>query len=340
MGPAIIDLATNRNPLGPAAGVREFLRRLPEEPVANGLEAGPLQALLGDLHGVPSPQILLGQGSQAVLASAAEDITRSGGSWLHPRYSYEGAVRVARHVGARLVESPASPEEVDAEALLRSVQPDTRLVYLANVNNPTGIRVDEDALAHLVGRLREDILLVVDQAYAEYEAPGRCPDAASRLLERERLLVLRTFSKLYGLHDRRVGYGLGTPWVAARLGAGWDSGLDRSRLLAAEMAIQDRAFAELSQRHNAEARPSFLAEAAHHRCRVTGEGGNFVVMETVFPAEAFAKDLLRRGIAVRPLHEYGLPQQVRITLGTPDQMDAFWRAASPLLDGCGCSRSY
>lgn len=340
MSRAVTDLATNRNPLGPADSVRERLRQAQEEPEAPRTEEDPLRTLLGGLHGLPGERVLLGHGSEAILARAAQEVFSSGGSWLHPRFSYEGAARVARGAGARLVESPASPEEVDAEGLLRSVQPDTRLVYLANVNNPTGARVDGAALASLVRRLREDILLVVDQAYAEYDAPGGFPDAASLLAERERLLVLHTFSKLHGFALHRMGYGLGTSWVSERLGASrGSSGLDPLDLLAAEAAVQDRAFVESSRQRNAEARSGFLEEAGRHRCHASGDGGNFVVLETLFPAEELAKDLLRRGFAVRPLQDFGLGQHVRITLGTPEQMEAFWRVASPLLDGCGCSRS-
>jgi len=85
---------------------------------------------------------------------------------------------------------------------------------------------------------------------------------------------------------------------------------------------------------------AFLREAEQHRCQVTGEGGNFVAMETLFPGEELAKDLLRRGIAVKPLSAYGLSQHVRISLGTPRQMEAFWKVATPLLDESGCSRDY
>lgn len=340
MSQAVIDLATNRNPLGPAGSVRKRLSQAQGDRKGSRPEEDSLRALLGDLHGLPGERILLDHGSEAILARAAREVFSSGGSWLHPRFSHEGAVRTARVAGARLVESPASPEEVDAEGLLRSVQPDTRLVYLANVNNPTGVRVDGEALASLVRRLREDILLVVDQAYAEYDAPGGFPDAASLLIERKRLLVLHTFSKLHGFALHRMGYGLGTPWVAERLGAPRrPSGLDPLGVLAAEAAVQDRAFVESSRQRNAEARSGFLEEAGRHRCRASGDGGNFVLLETMFPAEELAKDLLRRGFAVRPLQDFGLGQHVRITLGTPEQMEAFWRVASPLLDGCGCSRS-
>lgn len=341
MNPAVLDLATNRNPRGPAVSVRERLRQaqaLTEVPDPKGMV---LRALLGRLHGFPAERILLGHGSMEILEWAADVAFAGGGSLLLPRYSHDEAARSATRAGIRLVEASASPVDVDVDNLLRAVRPDTRLVYLANVNNPTGARVDAEALARLVQHLREDILLVVDQAYADYEPPGRFPDATVHLSERERLLVLYTFSKLHGLAGLRTGYGLGTAWAVERIAPRRPaSGLDPLRLLAAEAAIQDQAFVDTSRQQNAEARLAFFAEAEGHRCHASGEGGNFVVMETLFPAEELAKDLLRRGIAVRPLQDFGLPQHVRISLGTPEQMDAFWRVVSPLLDGCGCSRSF
>lgn len=346
MSPAVLDLATNRNPRGPAESVRERLRQASGGPGTQASTGTPdpegtvLRMLLGDLHGHPAERILLGHGSMEILRWAVDAAFPYGGSLLLPRYSYDGAAGSATRAGLRLVETPASPDEVDVEALLRAVRPDTRLVYLANVNNPTGTWVDADALPRLIRSLREDILLVVDQAYAEYEPAGGFPDAVTHLPERERLLVLHTFSKLHGLDGLRTGYGLGTPWVVECLAPLKPaSGLDPLRLVAAEAAIRDRAFVEGSRQLNARARTVFFAEAERHRCHASGEGGNFVLMETLFPAQELAKDLLRRGVAVRSLHDFGLPQHVRISLGTPEQMDAFWRVASPLLDGCGCSRS-
>lgn len=343
MTPAVLDLATNRNPRGPAESVRERLRQVSGGSGTQASTGTPdpegtvLRMLLGDLRGHPAAQILLGHGSMEILQWAVDAAFPCGGSFLLPRYSHDGAAGSATRAGIRPVETPASPDGVDVEALLRAVRPDTRLVYLANANNPTGTRVDADALVRLVRGLREDILLVMDQAYAEYEAPDDFPDAVALLPERERLLVLHTFSKLHGLDGLRTGYGLGTRWVVERI-APKGFGLDPLRLVAAEAAIQDQAFVEGSRQQNAKARTAFFAEAERHRCHASGEGGNFVLMETLFPAQELAKDLLRRGVAVRPLHDFGLPQHVRISLGMPEQMDAFWRVASPLLDGCGCSR--
>ena len=104
---------------------------------------------------------------------------------------------------------------------------------------------------------------------------------------------------------------------------------------AAEVAVQDLAFEAFSRQKNTEARAAFLAEAGKHRCQLTGTGGNFVLMETAFPAVELFNELLRRGVIVRPMQGYGLPNHIRITFGKPEEMRAFWAAAGPLLDG-GC----
>lgn len=342
---ATIDLATNRNPWGPAERVRlrvqEAIAGMNPEEVGVYPEPGDatLRTAIGSQTGLRMNQVILGHGSTDLLGMAVRATRTQGGSLLLPQLSFEAAGLAARAAGVRLVESLATLTEVDVDRLLQAVQPDTRLVYLADVNNPTGIRVGVSDLARLAQHLRGDILLVVDQAYVEYEDPGDVSDASHLLAMRERLLILRTFSKIHALAGLRVGYGLGNPWVISRLEFERSPGdLPRLTQIAAHAALQDGTFVATSRARNQEARSMFLCESLRHRCNVSGEGGNFMVLESVFPAEEFAKDLFRRGIAVKPLQGYGLLQQVRISLGTPEQMAAFWQAATPLLDGAGCSR--
>ncbi len=168
------------------------------------------------------------------------------------------------------------------------------------------------------------------------EDPADYPDTASYLDERPNLLVLHTFSKIHALAAMRIGYGLGSKELMGLLER-VRSPFNTNHLAqaAAEVAVQDVAFEAFSRQKNAEARAAFLIEAAKHRCQLTGTGGNFVLMETAFPAAELFNELLRRGVIVRPMQGYGLPTHIRITFGKPEEMLAFWTAAGPLLDG-GC----
>jgi histidinol-phosphate aminotransferase len=341
----IVKLASNENPWGPTEAVKarliEAIRGSTTEgvglyPVSDGFY---LRQAIARRKGVEVGQVILGNGSAEIIEMAAKAALLDGGSAIVPKHSFAIGAIAAQTAGGRVIETPATATEVDVEGILRAVQPDTRMVYLANANNPTGVRVNKDAVAHLVRILREDILLVVDQAYAEYEAPGAFPDAAAFLPERDKLIVLHTFSKIHALAGLRIGYGLGSLALLAMLER-VRSPFNTNHLaqIAAEVAIQDEAFEAFCREKNTEAREAFGAEGEKHRCKVTGDAGNFLLMETIFPAPEFFKDLLQHGVIVRPMHGYGLPQHLRVSLGKPEDMAAFWKATGPLLDnhGCGC----
>lgn len=281
--------------------------------------------------------VVLGNGSAEIIEMAAKAVFLKGGSAVIPRHSFAIAEIATKTVGGRVIETPATATSVDVEAILEAVQPDTRMVYVANANNPTGVQIDREAIGHLARSLREDILLVVDQAYAEYEDPATFPDAAAFLPEREHLLVLHTFSKIYALAALRIGYGLGTPSLLSMLER-VRSPFNTNHLaqVAAETALQDEDFVAMCRARNREAREAFIAEARHHRCTVTGDAGNFLMLESVLPAAELFRDLLKRGVIVRPMQGYGLPHHVRVSMGRPEDMAAFWEAAVPLLDGVGC----
>jgi histidinol-phosphate aminotransferase len=341
----VVDLAANTNPWGPAEPVRARLQQAlgdgPEPlrgyPAADGQS---LKAALAVRRGVDPQRIILGNGSTELIAIAARAMLMDGGSGLAPKHSFAPFGAAAQAAGGRFIECRSSLAEADVDALLAAVQPDTRIAYLGHPNNPTGTLADRDALARLVRSLRDDILLLVDQAYAEYEDPDTYPDALAHLEERPNLLVLRTFSKIHGLAGLRLGYGFGGPELVGLLErVRMPFNTNRLAQVAGEAALGEEAFVAQCRDRNREARAAFLREAAVHRCRVSGQAGNFLLMETVYPAQELARDLLRRGLLVSPLEPYGLPNHVRVSMGTPADMDAFWKAAGPLLDNLGCSCS-
>ncbi|MBK9795280.1 MAG: histidinol-phosphate transaminase [Holophagaceae bacterium] len=338
----IVKLASNENPWGPTEAVKARVAAVVAGTEFEGLGLYPvsdgfyLRQRIAQRKQLPVEQVVLGNGSTEILEMIAKAAFLDGGSAVIPKHSFAMYGIATQTAGGRVIESRASATELDVEDILRSVAADTRLVYLAHPNNPTGIRIEGSALRHLVRHLREDIVLVVDQAYAEYEEPGDYPDAAALLGERPNLLVLHTFSKIHALAGLRIGYGLGSPELLSLLER-VRSPFNTNHLAqaAAEVALQDVAFEAFCRQKNAEARTAFLLEAAQHRCKVTGASGNFLLMETAFPAPDLFKELLQRGVIVRPMHGYGLPNHLRVTLGRPEDMQTFWSAVTPLLDG-GC----
>jgi len=339
---SIVKLASNENPWGPTEAVRSRVAAAVTGAEFEGLGLYPvsdgwyLRQRIAQRKGLTPDRVILGNGSSEILEMVAKAAFLDGGSSVIPKHSFAIYGIATQTAGGRVIESRASATELDVDDLLRKVAPDTRLVYLGHPNNPTGIRLERAALERLVRTLREDIVLVVDQAYAEYEDPAEYPDAAGYLDERPNLLVLHTFSKIHALAAMRIGYGLGSKELMQYLER-VRSPFNTNHLaqVAAEVAVQDLAFEAFSRQKNAEARAAFMAEAAKHRCRTSGTSGNFILLESAFPAAELFKELLQRGVIVRPMQGYGLPNHIRVTFGKPEEMAAFWKAAGPLLDG-GC----
>jgi len=338
----IVKLASNENPWGPTAAVKARLAAVIEGSEFEGLALYPisdgyyLRKRIAARKGLAVDRVVLGNGSTEILEMVAKAALLDGGSAVIPKHSFAMYGIATQTAGGRVIESRASVTELDVDDILRAVVADTRLVYLAHPNNPTGLRLERAQLERLVRTLREDIILVVDQAYAEYEDPADYPDAAAYLDQRPNLLVLHTFSKIHALAGLRIGYGLGSRELMGYLER-VRSPFNTNHLAqaAAEVAVQDVAFEAFSRQKNAEARASFVLEAAKHRCQPSGTGGNFVLLETAFPAKELFRELLQRGVIVRPMHGYGLPNHIRVTFGKPEELAAFWTAAGPLLDG-GC----
>jgi len=338
----IVKLASNENPWGPTEAVKARVASVISGSEFEGLGLYPvsdgyyLRKRIAERKAVTVDRVVLGNGSSELLEMVAKAAFLDGGSAVIPKHSFAIYGIATQTAGGRVIESRASATELDVDDILRSVAGDTRLVYLGHPNNPTGIRLERAAMERLVHGLREDVLLVVDQAYAEYEDPAEYPDAAAYLDTRPNLLVLHTFSKIHALAAMRIGYGLGSKELMSFLER-VRSPFNTNHLaqVAAEVAVQDVAFETFSRQKNTEARAAFLVEAGKHRCRLTGTGGNFVLMETAFPAADLFNELLHRGVIVRPMQGYGLPNHIRITFGKPEEMRAFWTAAGPLLDG-GC----
>lgn len=338
----IVKLASNENPWGPTEAVKARVASVIAGSEFEGLGLYPvsdgyyLRKRIADRKGLSVDRVILGNGSSEILEMVAKAAFLDGGSAVIPQHSFAIYGIATQTAGGRVIESRASTAELDVDDILRSVAEDTRLVYLGHPNNPTGILLDKSSLERLVRSLREDIILVVDQAYAEYEDPTTYPDAAAFLDERPNLLVLHTFSKIHALAGLRIGYGLGSRELMGFLER-VRSPFNTNHLAqaAAEVAVQDVAFEAFSRQKNTEARAAFLLEAAKHRCQLSGTSGNFVLLESAFPAKELFKELLQRGVIVRPMHGYGLPNHVRVTFGRPEEMRAFWTAAGPLLDG-GC----
>jgi len=247
---------------------------------------------------------------------------------LYVRYGFSLYDIAARRCGATPVEAPDADYGTDVDALLAMVNERTRVVYVANPNNPTGSYLDKAELARLHAGLPADVLLVLDQAYIEYVAPEHDDGGLELAARHANVLVTRTFSKAYGLAGERVGWGTGAPELVEilnRLRGPFN--LSNTAQATSLAAVGDQAFIEHSRDHNAAERARFVAalEAmGNHGIRPLPSEANFVLVlfNGKLTAEAAYKGLAERGTITRWLPGQGLPHGLRITIGTAGQMDA------------------
>ena len=326
-GQPLVKLSANENPLGtsPAALAARAAAGAPS--AYPDPDSTALRGAIGKLHAIDPARIVCGTGSDELLNLAAQAFAGPGDEVLFPRYSFAVYDIAARRCGATPVEAADADYAADVDALLAAVSERTRVVFLANPNNPTGSFLPRAGLARLHAGLPRDVLLVVDQAYAEYLAPEDDDGGLELAARHDNVLVTRTFSKIYGLAGERIGWATGTPDLIGalnRIRGPFNVTLSGQR--AAVAALADQAFVAASRAHNRAERQRFVAAVealGNHGLRVVPSAANFVLVlfEGPLGAEQALAGLAGRGYAVRHLPGQGLPQALRITIGKREHMD-------------------
>ena len=325
-GHVVAKLSANENPLGcsplalAAMAAAEHPSRYPDG------DSNALRAALGAFYAIDPARIIMGSGSGELLYLAASAYAGPGDEVLFSQYSFSLYDIVARRCGAAPVEAAASDYASDVDALLASVTERTRVVLVANPNNPTGTYLPRSEVARLHAGLPGDVLLVLDQAYAEYVAPEDDDGSLALAASQSNVLVTRTFSKAYGLAGERVGWGTGSAdliEVLNRLRGAFN--VSNTAQAAALAALTDQDFVEQSRAHNAKVRALFaqsIAALGNYGLRMVPSEANFVlvVFEGALNGEAAYRALSSQGYMTRWFS--GISHCVRITIGTAEQMDA------------------
>ena len=327
-GRVVAKLSANENPLGcsPLALAARAQAQHPSR-YPDG-DSTALREALGALHCIDPARIIMGAGSGELLYLAASAYAGPSDEVLFSQFSFSLYDIVARRCGATPVEAPANNYANDVDALLALVSLRTRVVFLANPNNPTGTFLPRAEIARLHAGLRADVLLVLDQAYTEYVDPAQDDGSLELAAAHHNVLVTRTFSKAYGLAGERVGWGTGARAmieVLNRLRGAFN--VANTAQAAALAALGDQDFVGASRRHNAQVRARFAAAIAalgNHGLRMVPSEANFVlvVFEGALSGEAAYRALADAGYMTRWLPGQGLGHTLRITIGTAEQMDA------------------
>lgn len=327
-GRELIKLSANENPLGTSPAALAALGEAAPPSRYPDPDAGALRQAIGALHGIDPARIVCGTGSDELLNLAAQGYAGPGDEVLFPRFSFAVYDIAARRCGATPAEAPDADYGADVDALLSAVTERTRVVFLANPNNPTGSYLPASDIARLHAGLPRDVLFVLDQAYAEYLAPEEDDGGLALAAKQENVLITRTFSKIYGLAGERIGWATGAPDIVATLNRiRGPFNVTNHGQAAALAALSDQSFVEHSMRHNTAQIERFvrtLDALGNHGLRALPSKANFVLVlfEGTLTAAAALDGLAEAGFAVRHLPGQGLPHALRITVGTPEQMDS------------------
>jgi histidinol-phosphate aminotransferase len=318
-----VKLASNENPLGPSpkaiAAAREVLgdsNRYPD----GGTHA--LRHTLAERRGVSPEEIFVGLGSSEIIDLAARVLLRTGLQGLTSKGTYAPFSVAIRASGAELVLVPQREFAFDLKAMAKAITPKTGLIYLANPNNPTGSAFGREEFDEFLAAVPDGVLVVLDEAYIHYAVSMGLPDSVEAYHKRKNLLILRTFSKVYGLAGLRIGYAIGLPELLSamnKLRTPFNtSGVAQAAALA---ALDDNEHVTRCIETNATERKRLSEGLARLGFRPVPSEANFVFIVVGPEAKALSDDLLQLGVIVRPLGWMGLPEAIRISVGTAEEND-------------------
>ena len=323
----IVKLASNENPLGPSPlalqAIQACLPELARYPDGNGFA---LKAALAKQYGVKATQIVLGNGSNDVLEFSARAFLKPGDSAVYSQHAFAVYPLVVQAVGARGIEVPAKDFGNDPQALLQAIETDTRLLFIANPNNPTGTLIAPDELLALIEQVPSNVLALLDEAYYEYLAPAVAPKSISWLARFPNLLIARTFSKAYGLAGLRVGFGLAQADVIGMLNrVRQPFNVSSVAQVAAVAALGDTAHLQRSVALNSAGMQQICSGLKRLGLSFIPSYGNFVSFR-IGSATAMYQRLLQRGVIVRPVASYAMPEYLRVSIGLETENEKFLSA--------------
>ncbi|MCP4042114.1 MAG: histidinol-phosphate transaminase [Gammaproteobacteria bacterium] len=314
---AAIKLASNENPLGPGELAKEAIQAaigdIARYPDGNGF--GLKQELAGKLK-VGVEQITLGNGSNDVLELVARAFVTDADEVVYSQHAFAVYSLVTQAVGARAVVTPATDWGHDLKVMAKSITKQTRLVFIANPNNPTGTWLKSGALKKFIKSLPEHVLVVVDQAYAEYIDLPEYPNCIPWVEDFPNLIVTRTFSKAHGLAGLRVGYSISHPDTADLLNrVRQPFNVNHIALAVARAALDDQEHLQRSVQVNRQGMRQLTEAFQRLELDYIPSVGNFVCVGLGRPAAPVYDAMLREGVIVRPIENYGMPQHLRVTVG-------------------------
>ncbi|MDC9725270.1 MAG: histidinol-phosphate transaminase [Gammaproteobacteria bacterium] len=311
----IVKLASNENPLGPSdkvlSAIAEASKEITRYPDGNGFT---LKSALAEKYQLSIEQITLGNGSNDVLELIARAFVSPDEEVMFSQYAFAVYPLVTQAIGAKAVIAAARDYGHDLHAMSTLISDKTKLIFIANPNNPTGTHLPADELEAFIAQVSDKTLIVLDEAYVEYG--DQDTNSISLLAKYPNLIITRTFSKAYGLAGLRVGYALSDPKIADILNRiRQPFNVNSLALVAATVALSDDAYIEKTKHHNDAGMKQLTAGFDTLGLSTIPSKGNFITVDVKRSGEEVFADLLRLGVIVRPVSNYGLPKHIRVSIG-------------------------
>ena len=312
-------LSANENPLGASPKALAALETLGDPSIYPDGSALALRQKLAAVHGLDAARIVCGNGSDDILTLLAQAYLGAGDEMLHTAHAFLIYKLAGRATGATPIEVAEDNLTANVDALLAAVSDKTKIVFLANPNNPTGTMLGHDEIARLHAGLPAHVLLVLDGAYAEYVEPAHYPAAFDMVAAHDNVVTTRTFSKAYGLAALRLGWGYCPPAVADALNRlRGPLNINAAAMQAGLAALDDQAHIEKSRAHNTQWRDWLVQQIGGLGIGVRSTEANFILLEfaDVAQAENAEAAMCAAGVIPRALTAYGLPTRLRLSVGT------------------------
>ena len=330
----IVKLASNENPLGPGkkalSAIQQALSGLALYPDGSGYS---LKRVLAQKYAIEIEQITLGNGSNELLELVARAFLTPEFEVVFSQHGFAVYPIVTQAVGAKAVVVPALNYGHDLDAMLAAVTHKTRIVFIANPNNPTGTLLSQESVERFIAALPDTCICVIDEAYFEFVNSVDAVDSIQWLKKFPNLLITRTFSKAYGLAGLRVGYGLSSPEMADILNRVRQPFNNNTlALVAAEAALDDAEHLQSTINVNAAGMQQLTAGFKQLNLEWIPSAGNFVLVDIKQSGQVIYDALLRKGVIVRPVANYELPHHLRISVGTEAENNIFLQALTETLN--------
>lgn len=329
----IIKLASNENPLGPSPlavqAIRQMLDQLQLYPDSNCFS---LKQRLASINGLDSSGVIIGNGSDELIKLISETFLNQGDEIIYAQPSFSEYEFGAKIMGANCVPVPLKNFTHDLDAMLEAVTPNTKIIYLCNPNNPTGTIVTGVKIDEFMQKLPETALVVFDEAYYEYVQDPAYESGLKYIAKGRNVVVLRTFSKIYGLASLRIGYGLTTPELAdaiARVREPFN--VNTVGQVGALAALNDTPHLQQSQEINNSGKAYLYAQFKEMGLDYVPTEANFIFVDTGKNCKEVFSALLAEGVIIRTGDIFGYPEFIRVTVGTPGENERFIKSLKKVL---------